>query len=254
MVDMTGTDWKRVATEVVARRTALGMTTSKALADRAQLTTRVIGDIENARRTNYSQGTLAQIENALNWKPGSIELLLAGEDPVVAAVIRDRSGSPMQTFEAIHGSEQETLQLLRLGQVVLDARDIAQSQPGPMMSAIAALLDEASDLATRAFARVNDDDLDHARWRIDEVRATNQIRRHGDVYVVEELSPVESALREAVRRTGERITSSRHFGQKDFDLVSGDRRFVGEVKGERLREHLDQQAEVGDPEGPEGGA
>lgn len=210
MVDMTGTDWKRVATEVVARRTALGMTTSKALADKAQLTTRVIGDIENARRTNYSQGTLAQIENALSWKPGSIELILAGEDPVVAAVIRDRSGSPMQSFEAIHGSEQEMLQLLRLGQVVQDARDIAQSQPGPMMSAIAALLDEASELAVQAFARSNDDDFDQAQWRIDEVRATNQIRRQGDVYVVaegkEKLSVTD--FRDAARRMGRRLTEA----------------------------------------------
>lgn len=192
MVDMTGTDWKRVATEVVARRTALGMTTSKALADKAQLTTRVIGDIENARRTNYSQGTLAQIENALSWKPGSIELILAGEDPVVAAVIRDRSGSPMQSFEAIHGSEQE------------------MSQPGPMMSAIAALLDEASELAVQAFARSNDDDFDQAQWRIDEVRATNQIRRQGDVYVVaegkEKLSVTD--FRDAARRMGRRLTEA----------------------------------------------
>ena len=116
----------------------------------------------------------------------------------------------MQSFEAIHGSEQEMLQLLRLGQVVQDARDIAQSQPGPMMSAIAALLDEASELAVQAFARSNDDDFDHAQWRIDEVRATNQIRRQGDVYVVAEGKDKLSVtdFRDAARRMGHRLTEA----------------------------------------------
>ncbi len=51
------------------------MATAKALADATGLTPRVIGDIENARRTNYSVGTRAQIEQALEWSPGSIELV-----------------------------------------------------------------------------------------------------------------------------------------------------------------------------------
>ncbi|OYN76850.1 hypothetical protein [Mycolicibacterium sphagni] len=81
---MTTNDWKRVADKVIARRVELGMLTTTALAKRANLTPRALGDVENARRTNYTQGTKAQIEYALDWVYGSIDDILAGHEPTPA--------------------------------------------------------------------------------------------------------------------------------------------------------------------------
>ena len=88
---MAGTEWKRLADRLVSRRVELGMTTAKSFADKADLTTRVIGDLENARRTNYGAGTKAQIENALRWGPGSVDAILAGGEPTD----RERLGSAL---------------------------------------------------------------------------------------------------------------------------------------------------------------
>lgn len=78
---MTGTEWNRLAEQVIARRVSLGMKTTKAFAEAADLSARMVGDVENARRTNYSAGAKAQIENALRWRPGSIDLVLTGGEP-----------------------------------------------------------------------------------------------------------------------------------------------------------------------------
>lgn len=72
---------KRLGQAVVARRIELGMRTTKALSEEASLTPRMLGDLENGRRDNFSGGTKAQIERALQWKPGSIDATLAGGDP-----------------------------------------------------------------------------------------------------------------------------------------------------------------------------
>jgi hypothetical protein len=82
---MTGTEWERLARLVVGRRIQLGMKTTKALSDRSGLTTRALGDVENARRDNYTAGTKAQIETALEWAPGSIDRILSGGAPDVGA-------------------------------------------------------------------------------------------------------------------------------------------------------------------------
>lgn len=92
---MTTQDWKRLADKVIARRVELGMHTTTALAERSKLTPRALGDVENARRTNYTRGTKAQIEHALDWVYGSIDDILAGKDPtVVDGVTVTSSESP----------------------------------------------------------------------------------------------------------------------------------------------------------------
>lgn len=81
MGDMNGTEWKRLATLIVRRRTELGMRTTKALSDATGLTPRALGDIENGRRDNYTTATKLQIERALEWAPGSIDAILTGGEP-----------------------------------------------------------------------------------------------------------------------------------------------------------------------------
>lgn len=81
IADMESDNRKRLGHAVVARRTDLGMRTTKALAELADLSPRMLGDVENGRRDNFSPGAKAQIERALQWEPGSIDAVLAGGDP-----------------------------------------------------------------------------------------------------------------------------------------------------------------------------
>ena len=78
---MEANNRKRLGVAVVARRIELGMRTTKALSEKTDLTPRMLGDLENGRRDNFSSGTKAQIERALQWAPGSIDSTLAGGDP-----------------------------------------------------------------------------------------------------------------------------------------------------------------------------
>lgn len=78
---MSGENRKRLAEAVVTRRVDLGMLTTVALAEAAGLTARMLGDVENGRRQNFSRGAKAQIERALRWAPGSIDAVLGGSDP-----------------------------------------------------------------------------------------------------------------------------------------------------------------------------
>ncbi|QFG09064.1 helix-turn-helix DNA binding domain protein [Mycobacterium phage ThulaThula] len=94
MLDMTGMDWKRVGEHVVQRRTELGMRTTKAFAERVGLTPRMLGDLENGRRDNYAASTLASIEMALEWYPGSIKNIAKGGEPSPRASFAERHDRP----------------------------------------------------------------------------------------------------------------------------------------------------------------
>ncbi|OZE92476.1 hypothetical protein CH298_02785 [Rhodococcoides fascians] len=75
-------DWARLGKAVVNRRIELGMRTRESFADTAGLSSRILSDIEKARKQSYSSGTLAQLEQALQWEQGSIESVLEGGTPV----------------------------------------------------------------------------------------------------------------------------------------------------------------------------
>lgn len=155
--------------------------------------------IEGGKHTDFRPSTSQPLEKALHWAPGSIAAILKGDGPSVSGAIRGRSGL-IETFTAVEGGEQENLRRLRLGAIIMDARDLVHSQPGPLMTALASILDEASELVVMILAEEDDDAaIADARWRIDQVRAGNSIRRQGDVYVTDNEapiggSPVESAL------------------------------------------------------------
>lgn len=53
------------------------MPTKATLAERAEITTRVISDIENAKRDNYSQKTLLKLDRVLRWNDGDSHALLS---------------------------------------------------------------------------------------------------------------------------------------------------------------------------------
>ena len=189
---MESEDRKRLAQAVIARRVELGMKTTKALADKAGLSARMLGDVENGRRDNFSDGAKAQIERALRWDAGSIDDVLSGKSPAVSGSMQSRSGRTILRWTAIEGAEQVELELYRLAYLVMDTRDLVRSQHGPLKNAVTALLDEANDLVLRQVARwrsgqeeIDAKALTDAQWFVDETRNSNTIRRQGDIYVID---------------------------------------------------------------------
>lgn len=77
-----GQGWVQLAQRVVYERCKLGMLTRGQLAKKAGFSDRLLGDIECARRTNYDPTTLAMLERALGWESGSVDVILAGGDPI----------------------------------------------------------------------------------------------------------------------------------------------------------------------------
>lgn len=73
--------WKAVADAVRARREFLGPTQQEA-AISAGIGTTVWGEIEGAKRTNYTPRILRRVAAELGWRIDSIDLILKGEDPV----------------------------------------------------------------------------------------------------------------------------------------------------------------------------
>lgn len=70
-------EWRQIAHQIVAERSRRWPTRQQ-FADACHLGKRVLDDIENGRRTNYSDSTLARVEAALGWEPGEIRARAQG--------------------------------------------------------------------------------------------------------------------------------------------------------------------------------
>ncbi len=75
---MSGMDWDRLAQAIIDRRAALGYRTREALAAAAGLSSRLLADLEKNRRQNYDRITIARVEGALEWEPGTVNTILRG--------------------------------------------------------------------------------------------------------------------------------------------------------------------------------
>lgn len=72
--------WDHLARAIVAERSRRWPTRDE-FARATGLSRRVLGDIENGRRSNYSDVTLGRIEAALGWEPGETRARLEGRYP-----------------------------------------------------------------------------------------------------------------------------------------------------------------------------
>jgi transcriptional regulator with XRE-family HTH domain len=81
--------WSELAQAVIGRRVELGHHSREAFADASGLSVRTLSDIERARRTSYDPATLARVEQALQWLPGTVDRILA-----------ESSGGPTAAAEA----------------------------------------------------------------------------------------------------------------------------------------------------------
>lgn len=64
-----------------AERLRLGYRTLADFASRLGVGVRTLSDIERGARDNYSAETLATVEAALGWAPGSVRRILDGGEP-----------------------------------------------------------------------------------------------------------------------------------------------------------------------------
>jgi hypothetical protein len=102
----TDGDWRRLATYVTRRREALGKTQAAVAADGGP-SVATLRQIEDGERANYRGGILVRLEQALLWKPGSIDTILAGGEPQVA----DASGADQGRLadRALPGDDAERI-------------------------------------------------------------------------------------------------------------------------------------------------
>jgi len=90
-----GLDWKALAACVKARRNWLGMSQPdvfKAGGPGEQTMLR----IENFRRSRYDAATLARLEKALGWKPGTVATILNGTADRRLTIGGDQKGTPTE--------------------------------------------------------------------------------------------------------------------------------------------------------------
>lgn len=94
------TPLKVLGRKVKRRRVKLQMKYAKDLAKKMDITPRVVGDIENGRRS-VSEATYDALELVLEWAPGSVDQILAGGEPT-------ESESPIKDFAIrTHGAPSD---------------------------------------------------------------------------------------------------------------------------------------------------
>lgn len=96
-------DFRRLAEAITHARVGAGHRTRRDFAGETRISLRVLSDLETARRTNYDAATLAAVEVALGWLPGSCRAVLAGGSPGTAASAPGSPGRVRVTveFEAV---------------------------------------------------------------------------------------------------------------------------------------------------------
>jgi hypothetical protein len=78
---MCGMGWRRLGEEVKRRRGFLGFKSRREFAAATDFPAKTLSDLEQAKRTTFTPDTLARLEAALRWEPGSVQAVLAGGDP-----------------------------------------------------------------------------------------------------------------------------------------------------------------------------
>ena len=113
---------ERLGHYIVSRRVALGYRNRTDLADSLQFTVRTLGDIEHGVR-KASPGTYAMLENKLSWAPGSIDTILAGEEPIETLVElrRSNTNAPAQGY-ALRPTNPNGLSHMRTEELLLELR------------------------------------------------------------------------------------------------------------------------------------
>jgi transcriptional regulator with XRE-family HTH domain len=103
---MAGPDRKRLAAYVLARRLELGYKTQRELAAAMHISERTVGKAENGEVVSAS--TIAALDNALGWEPGSAARVLDGGLPL----LRGQQAAPLRGQEFTDPAMQEAFDAL----------------------------------------------------------------------------------------------------------------------------------------------
>jgi hypothetical protein len=91
-------DWQRLADRILTRRIELGYAKRPALAEASgRISLRTLSSLETASRTNYDRNTIAALEHALQWAPGSVTAIIDGGEPTPLTAAPAASGPPTAT-------------------------------------------------------------------------------------------------------------------------------------------------------------
>jgi len=88
-------DWRRLAEYAARRRAELGLSQIE-VAHRGPLSLDRVQAIEGAKSTRYRLATLLALERALGWADGSVERILSGGEPGIAASGTARIGGRLK--------------------------------------------------------------------------------------------------------------------------------------------------------------
>ncbi len=110
MADVATSDgWERLASALIARRVALGFhRRSDFVRARNLKHSRTVDDLENGRRANYEPSTIAHMELAYRWAPGSFVRVMNGE----AAVDLPEPPQPIEAISDV-AMDPDVLGILR---------------------------------------------------------------------------------------------------------------------------------------------
>ncbi len=180
------------------RRDYLGLRQDQ-VAARGGPSTTTLTKVENGTPPAPTPGTLRKLDVGLGWEQGSATRAVSGGDPTpthenaIKTEFFSATGKRLGSTIWIEGAEQEFLEQLRMAELTLDAADLVAGESGPLMTAIGAMLIEASILATRAVARgasggdSSSAEVERAMELIEGIRKERRLRRVGDLYALRPL-------------------------------------------------------------------
>lgn len=133
------TDWVRLGAAVKAARKAMGITQPQ-LGDAAGVKRATVQNIEGGQEFTRVTPTLRAIERAVGWQEGSIEVVLAGGDPIAEGAAPLPEPEPVRSLSrSVPGRlPLKVVRELEEGGPVLDARvlDLAPGGGGGKMTIV----------------------------------------------------------------------------------------------------------------------
>lgn len=120
--------WKRVGTAVGARRRARGYPRQQDAADAGDIGVAKWGQVERGEPGPHADNTIAGVERALAWKPGSVAAILAGGEPTP---ITEEDQAVSQLEELTQMVRDIATRLQRMEETLLDAAPELCAPGGP---------------------------------------------------------------------------------------------------------------------------